>query len=125
MKPKHRNLLLILTSVILIDLGQLILKFALNQYENIIWNAATLISNFFYFAFDPLIWIGVFLMIFSALTWLMALSKTSLSYAYPILSIGYVLVAVLSWLCFDEIMNITKAIGLDIIAIGVFMLSNT
>jgi len=125
MKPKHRNLLLILFSVIMVDIGQLTLKYTLNSFGAITWSKELLISNFFMIFQTPLIWLAIFFMVGSAFTYLLALSKTSLSFAYPILSVGYIVVSVLSWYFFGEIMTITKVIGLIIIGLGVIMLSNT
>jgi len=123
MKKKYKYLLLILTSVLLIDIGQLTLKYGINSLGEVSWTP--LIPILSIIILNPFIWLGVILMASSAFTWLIALSKTELSYAYPILSFGYVIVSILSWVFFNEVMTITKIIGLFVIAIGVTMLSNT
>jgi len=109
----------------MVDIGQLTLKYTLNSFGAITWSKELLISNFFMIFQTPLIWLAIFFMVGSAFTYLLALSKTSLSFAYPILSVGYIVVSVLSWYFFGEIMTITKVIGLIIIGLGVIMLSNT
>lgn len=120
-----KNLSLILISVLLIDAGQLLLKYSLNTFGEINWGFDLLFSNFILIAQNPFVWLALFLMGLSSFTWLLALSKNNLSYAYPILSFGYVVVAVLSWVFFSEPMGMVKILGLGIIAMGVVMLSNT
>ncbi|MFH1972775.1 MAG: 4-amino-4-deoxy-L-arabinose transferase [archaeon] len=125
MKKKYKCLLLILTSVLLIDTGQLTLKYGLNSLGEVSWGLSSLLATLSIVILNPFIWIGVILMASSAFTWLIALSKSELSYAYPILSFGYVIVSILSWIFFNEVMTTTKIIGLIVIAAGVTMLSNT
>jgi drug/metabolite transporter (DMT)-like permease len=125
MKDKWKNLGLILFSVLLVDSGQLLLKWSLNNLGEINWGLEFLFHNFFIIVFNPFIWLAGILMVSAAFTWLLALSKSTLSYAYPILSVGYVIVSILSWFLFGEPLGMIKAIGLGIIAVGVVMLSHT
>ncbi|MFH8080295.1 MAG: EamA family transporter [Candidatus Aenigmatarchaeota archaeon] len=55
--------------------------------------------------------------------WLIVLSQTELSFAYPFLSISYALIAIISWQFFGETMNITKMVGIILIMIGVILLN--
>jgi uncharacterized membrane protein len=125
MKNNWKGLGMILFSVLLVDSGQLLLKYGLIRMGEITWGLSYLITIFFGLLFNPFIWLAAIFMVASAFTWLLALSKSTLSYAYPILSVGYVLVSILSWLFFGELMNLTKVVGLGIIAVGVVMLSRT
>jgi multidrug transporter EmrE-like cation transporter len=59
----------------------------------------------------------------SIFTWIFALRSVKLSSAYPIQSLGYVIVGVLSVYIFREKMSIPYVFGLLIIIIGVFVMS--
>lgn len=55
----------------------------------------------------------------SSLLWLMVLSKRDLSYAYPMIAAGYVVVVFLSWLVFKEHVPMLRIAGLALICLGV------
>lgn len=61
----------------------------------------------------------------SALLWIVALSKVQLSYAYPMVSLGYVLVFVLSYWIFGESISLLRIAGLVTIVAGVLMIAKS
>jgi multidrug transporter EmrE-like cation transporter len=58
----------------------------------------------------------------SSLLWIQVLSKMELSCAYPLVSLGYILVAVLSYILFQESFSVTKIAGLLTIITGVILI---
>ena len=73
----------------------------------------------------PLVLISVLLTIVSALSWLSALSKAELSFAYPFSIISYVLILLISSLILKEHIPLIRWIGVIIIGIGVFLVSRS
>ena len=71
---------------------------------------------------SPAILSGLCLYGISAFLWILILSKVELSYAYPMVAAGYILVALLSWGVFHERMTLTKGGALLVIAVGVVLL---
>ena len=124
MKRKTGAIILILMSVILVDVGQLLLKKGMNEIGSLDFSIS-LFSMFFNIFTNPFVFIGIILFVLSSVTWLLALSKANLSYAFPILSLGYVVVSVLSWYFFGESLSFLRVLGLGVIVLGVFMLSKT
>ena len=59
----------------------------------------------------------------SIVTWISALKTVRLSAAYPVQSLGYVIVAILSFYIFREKINVQYMTGLLIIVLGVVVLS--
>ena len=55
--------------------------------------------------------------------WILALSKVDLSYAYPMLSIGYVLIFLFSWWLFGESVTPIRLLGTVIVCVGVYLIS--
>ncbi|MCA0755147.1 cation/cationic drug transporter [Paenibacillus sp. N4] len=68
---------------------------------------------------------GLVLYGLSALLWIVALSKVQLSYAYPMVSLGYVIVFGLSYWIFDEPISLLRAGGLVLIVLGVLMIAKS
>lgn len=56
----------------------------------------------------------------AGLFWMAAMSKFDLSFAYPFMSLSFVLVLALSVLLFGETLTLGKVVGITFIIIGVF-----
>lgn len=69
------------------------------------------------------IFAGLFLYTLSFVVWVFALSKVQVSIAYPMLSIGYIVNAMLAYYFFSEALTKHKVSGLFIILIGVIVLA--
>ncbi len=61
----------------------------------------------------------------SIITWMAALSRTEVSFAYPFLSIGYVLVLFFGYYFFNETINFWKILGVFFILTGVVMIAKS
>ena len=48
------------------------------------------------------VFLGIVLYLFASVIWLVVLSKEEVSYAYPLIGIGYIFVAILSKIFFNE-----------------------
>lgn len=103
--------------------GQVILK----QQTNLIIEIPTGTGIIpFYFKFiltRPLVLSGFISAVLASIAWLGAISKFDLSYAYPFMSLNFVVVVFLSVLLFNESINIFKIVGLLLICLGVFIVS--
>lgn len=114
------NLLLILVNVTIAVIGQFFIKQAINQ----IGSFATMpILTFLYKAFTaPLVLLGLFLYLLSAGLWVMILSKVDLSFAYPMLSLGYILILFISWAFLHETIAPIRILGVVLIILGVYFI---
>jgi drug/metabolite transporter (DMT)-like permease len=57
--------------------------------------------------------------------WLVSLSRMEISYAFPLLSLGYPIVAILSMMFLKERVNTARWIAILIITIGVAIIART
>lgn len=124
MEKKRRALVLVFVSVLFIVVAQLMLKHGLNSVGGLDFSQGV-VSAFLLVFQNPYILLGLFLYVCSSVLWLLVLSQAHLSFAYPILSIGYVFVAGLSWFFFGEHLSSLRLLGLGVIVTGVFLLSRT
>jgi drug/metabolite transporter (DMT)-like permease len=76
-------------------------------------------------AVHPAIWAGVAAYIVSVIVWIVALSRVQVSVAYPMLSIGYVVNALLAWWLFDEAVSAQRWLGIGVILIGVALVARS
>jgi multidrug transporter EmrE-like cation transporter len=70
-------------------------------------------------------WAGIVCYAASLCVWLAALSKAPVSTAYPMLSLGYVVVAAVSVLWLGESMGAAKVLGIALICAGVILVSRS
>lgn len=57
--------------------------------------------------------------------WMAVLSKVEVSLAYPFLSIGYILTAVIGYFFMQENVNMIRIIGLTFICVGIIIISRS
>lgn len=74
---------------------------------------------------QPFILAGLVFYGVAAFLWIIALTRVDLSYAYPMISVSYVLIFLFAWLFFHENISLTRIAGMVIILIGVFMISRS
>jgi multidrug transporter EmrE-like cation transporter len=117
---------LILTGVGLNAAAQLLLKVATKPLSHFTaFNADTLQSSVMILFKSVPFWTGMFCYGASVCVWLAALSKAPVSTAYPMLSLGYVVVATVSVLWLGELMTPSKVIGIALICAGVVLVSRS
>jgi multidrug transporter EmrE-like cation transporter len=68
---------------------------------------------------------GLFCYVFSLAVWLVVLSRVEVSFAYPLVSIGYVVTALAAYFLLGEQLTPMRLAGIAVIMIGVFMVSRT
>ena len=61
----------------------------------------------------------------TTMVWLVILSRVRLSVAYPMISLGYVLSILLSWLFLKESMSKIRIIGAIVICIGGYLVARS
>jgi multidrug transporter EmrE-like cation transporter len=74
---------------------------------------------------SPFVWLGLCCYGLSTVMWLVILSRVNLSFAYPLLSTGYILVVVLSYYIFKEPVGWLRFGGVLVIVAGVIMVTHS
>ena len=116
---------LILIDVLLNVAGQLSLKFGMSKIGNFTLAAESLPPVFMKAAFNPYIILGLLCYGMGFMVWLIVLAKAEVSYAYPMISLGYVLTALLAWQLFGEHVTITRLAGIFVTCLGVFIIARS
>ena len=117
------NISIILLSILMSSTAHIFLKkgmmaHALNTVKSdgifgLVWTVGT----------NPWIMGGMFLHVSALVVWLWALSKVDISFAYPFLALGYVLVSAMAWFWLGEELNLMKILGMGIIIVGILVLA--
>jgi multidrug transporter EmrE-like cation transporter len=118
--------LLILSGVGLNAAAQLLLKVATKPLGHFtVFNADTLSSSVLILFRSLPFWSGMACYAASVCVWVAALSKAPVSTAYPMLSLGYVVVAAISVGWLGETMTPAKLLGIALICAGVVLVSRS
>lgn len=113
----------ILVSIILGVCGQLLFKKGALHLGQVEFHSQHSLSIVIRMLTSPPLLLGIVCYACSTFSWIIALSKVDLSYAYPMLSIGYVLVFFLSWLLFKEAVTPIRLLGTGVVCVGVYLIA--
>jgi multidrug transporter EmrE-like cation transporter len=117
---------LILTGVGLNAAAQLLLKVAARPLAHFSdFGIQTLFNSSMILIKSLPFWLGMFCYGTSVCVWLAALAKAPVSTAYPMLSLGYIVVAGVSVLWLGETLSPAKVLGIAFICVGVVLVSRS
>jgi drug/metabolite transporter (DMT)-like permease len=118
-----KNLILIIITVCLNTTGQFMMKAGINRIGKID------LTRFFDFipriATSGFVLGGFLSYTVSAVLWIVILSRSELSWAFPMVSLSYVLTAIFSPILLGESFSVQRFIGILVICLGVFLVSRT
>ncbi|HKU17244.1 MAG TPA: SMR family transporter [Steroidobacteraceae bacterium] len=121
----------------LVDLGWLLSGVALNSLAQLGLKAATADTGAIdgtpsdmwragqQLATSVAFWIALLCYGLSLIVWVVGLSRVPVSQAYPVLSVGYVLTALLAWLTLGESVGAVRWAGIGLIMAGVLLVSRS
>ncbi len=105
--------------------GQLILKWRVAQYGQIPEDHTEKLYYLAKLCLDPFLLSGFASAFVASLFWIAAMTKFDVSYAYPFMSLAFVLVLILSGLFFKEPITLWKIIGMAFIVAGIIITSQS
>jgi drug/metabolite transporter (DMT)-like permease len=116
---------IIIFAVILNASAQLLLKAGMNRigtfsfsWENFAPVSVQILSN-------PFILGGLFLYVVAVAVWLLVLSRTEVSIAYPLISMAYIVNAIAAYYLFHENLSFARIAGIGVIMVGVYLIART
>ena len=74
---------------------------------------------------NPFIFIGLCVFVISMASHLVVLSRVELSYAYPFLSLAYVVAALYAYFIFKEDLNTVRVAGIALICFGTILIARS
>ena len=114
----------ILLSVTMGVIGQLFIKKGLTSLGTVDY-ASGIIGAYTKIFLTPSVLAGLSIYFLGVFFWLYALSKVELSFAYPFVSLSYVLVLLLSWGVLGEQISMLRWGGVGLICAGVIIVSRS
>lgn len=118
-----KNMIMIVLTVCLNTAGQFMMKAGVNKigkigFENIFGSFVKVVSSWFVIG-------GFISYAVSAVLWIVILSRAELSWAFPMVSLSYVLTALIAPYLLNETFSIQRFVGILVIVAGVFLVGRT
>lgn len=114
--------LLILASVLCSSLAQIFLKLGMNRVDG----EAISIPEFLFRSVMVLeVAVGVALQMLALALWLFALKRVDVSYAYPFVALGFVVVLVISAIFMHETISLYRGVGVGLIVAGILFVAHS
>lgn len=120
-----KQFFLIIITVGLNVSGQLLMKQGMQTVGAIHGNLAAIAEGLSKAFFSPFVLGGVAAYGLSSVFWLLLLSRVELSYAYPALSLGYVVITLISAFLLGEQVSGLRWAAVLVICVGVVLLSRS
>lgn len=108
------NYTILIINIFFTSIGQLFLKKS---------SLITIDKNLIEKILNPFFLVGLFFYALSVLLWMKILEKLDISVAYPLMAISYIFVIIGANIFFQEIITVSKIIGVFFIIIGVFFIT--
>ena len=115
----------LMAGVLLNATAQLLLKAGTNRVGEFAFTVDNVVPIGTKLALSPFILGGLGCYVVSVAVWILGLSRVPVSVAYPMLSVGYIVNAVLAYLLFGESLTAQKMVGIGFIVVGVFLVARS
>lgn len=117
------NHMYIIMTVLLAVSSQMIIKWQVSKHST---QDIISFNEKIYFALgmlvNPYVILSIILTFLSGLSWIIAMTKFEISYAYPFTALGFVLILLFSSLFFQESITYSKITGIIFIVAGIIII---
>ena len=125
MEIHHRYIPLILFTVLTNAAAQIMLKKGVGVLGSFEISSSGVLSVLPRVVLNPFIILGLSTFVVSMASHLLVLSRVELSFAYPFLSLAYVVVTVYAYFVFKEDVNAYRVAGIALICLGTVLISRS
>ncbi|MFQ6024048.1 MAG: transporter [Acidiferrobacterales bacterium] len=116
---------LILFTVLTNAMAQILLKKGMLITGSFAFNVQDIVTVIPRLIINPFLVVGLITFVVSMMSHLLVLSRVELSFAYPFLSLAYVVVGVYSYFVFNEDLNQYRIAGIAFICVGTILISRS
>jgi multidrug transporter EmrE-like cation transporter len=123
MNPQAFSIGLILFTVVTNAAAQIMLKKGMLQLGSLSAVGGNIVTTAFAIIFQPWVFLGLCTFVISMASHLVVLSRVQLSFAYPFLSLAYVIAAAYAYFVFGEDVGALRIAGIAFICFGTVLIS--
>jgi drug/metabolite transporter (DMT)-like permease len=116
--------LMLLTPISIGVVAQILLKMGMKQMGTFSLMQKGILFQYIKIFLNPYVFGGLFFYFLSTVFWLYLISRVPLNFAYPMLSLSYIFVALASIYFFRETVSPVNWLGMAIIMVGVALVAH-
>lgn len=116
---------IILLSVIVNAVAQLFLKQGMIKMGYFEFSFGSILKMIFSSVTNIYIMGGLVCYAISLVLWMMTLSRVDVGFAYPLMSIGFIVTALAGYWFFGESLTFSRILGITLIMLGVYLVSRS
>ena len=114
--------LYIIATIFFTVYSQIIIKWQVNTYLSTLPNFDYNLKSLVLIFLSPWIISAIFSTFFAGVAWMLAMTKFDITYAFPFMSLNYVLILFFGYFLFGEIFSYYKLIGSILIIAGIIVI---
>jgi drug/metabolite transporter (DMT)-like permease len=120
-----RNIILILVSVCLNAAAQILMRTGMLKIGEVGGSISVLFKALPAMVGNGFLWLSIFCYGVSIIAWMVVLSRVEVSFAYPFLSVGYIVSALAGHFLLSEAVTPVRIAGIAVICIGVLLIARS
>lgn len=120
-----RYMPIIIFSVLLNAAAQLVLKEGMRRIGYFAFDWANVVPIGLRIMVNPFVLGGLVIYVLSFVVWLLVLSRVQVSFAYPMLSLGYIVNAFAGYYLFREGLSPVRLAGILVIVAGTYLITRS
>lgn len=113
--------LYILASIAFTVYSQLIMRWQVSTAGDLPVELSGKVRFIFELFFNPWVLSGVFATLLAGISWMLAMTRFEVSYAYPFVGLSFILIMILSGAIFGETIGVYKIVGTVLVVAGVIV----
>lgn len=113
----------ILSTIVFTVSSQLIMRWQVSEAGPLPVDTTAKVEYTLNLLMNPWILCAILATFFAGVSWMLAMTKFEISYAYPFVSLNYILVLAAGFLLFNEPISATKLAGGALIILGIIIIA--
>lgn len=113
----------IFSTIVFTVYSQLIMRWQVSEAGPLPHNLSDKLGYVIALLLNPWVMSGIVATFLAGVSWMLAMTKFEISYAYPFVTLNYILVLAAGYLLFQETMSITKIAGSALVILGIIVIS--
>lgn len=113
----------IFSTIVFTVYSQLIMRWQVSEAGRLPHNLSDKLGYVIALLLNPWVMSGIVATFLAGVSWMLAMTKFEISYAYPFVTLNYILVLAAGYLLFQETMSITKLAGSALVILGIIVIS--
>ena len=111
-----------MASSVFVVSGHLMIKAGLNAAASTLSQSPG-ITRVVHIVLQPEVIAGLLIYVLGSVCWMIAVAQREISFLYPLSSINYVLVVIISWVMFSEAISWQRGCGVTMIVLGMVLMN--